>query len=78
MITGLPQYQPPIEQSLRCLCGQRFVVYTGGGIGEAQARARERASWMSARFIDARVVPFLNCECGQFLDFTIEETMMIH
>jgi hypothetical protein len=29
VITGLPDYRPPIEQSLRCVCGQRFVFYLG-------------------------------------------------
>jgi hypothetical protein len=29
MITDLPDYRPPIEKSLRCVCGRRFVVYLG-------------------------------------------------
>lgn len=73
MITGLPPYQVPIEQSLRCVCGRRFVVYLGGGMGEAEARARERAGILRAELIDARKIPFMNCECGEFLDFAIED-----
>ncbi|MEW6208726.1 MAG: hypothetical protein AB1631_10190 [Acidobacteriota bacterium] len=61
---------------MRCLCGNRFLVYFGGGIGEAEARARERAGQIGARFIDAREIPFLNCECGVFLDFTEDAAMV--
>ena len=70
MITGLPSYREPIEQSLRCVCGHRYLVYLGVGIGEAESRARERAEQIGAQFIDARDTPFMKCECGEFLDFT--------
>jgi hypothetical protein len=29
MMTGLPDYRAPIEQGLRCVCGLRYVVFTG-------------------------------------------------
>lgn len=71
MITGLPPLVAPIEQSIRCVCGLRYVVFTGGSdfdqaAGEA---ARDRASQMNAQFIDARIIPFMNCSCGATTDF---------
>ncbi len=30
MITGLPPLVTPIEQSIRCVCGLRYLVFTGG------------------------------------------------
>lgn len=72
MITGLSEYHPPIEQSLRCVCGQRFVVYLGAPFpfdDRAFEAARERAEQMSARFIDAREIPWLVCSCGEVLMF---------
>jgi len=39
-------------------------------IGEAEGRARARAVELRATFIDAREVSFMNCECGELLDFT--------
>jgi hypothetical protein len=72
MITGLPDYRPPIEQSLRCVCGQRFVVYLGAPFpfnNRAFEAARERAEQMGARFIDARLTPWLICSCGEVLMF---------
>jgi hypothetical protein len=71
-LTGLPSYRPPIEQSLRCLCGQRFVVYLSAPFpfnDLAFKAARERAEQMSARFIDARQTPWLICSCGEVLMF---------
>jgi hypothetical protein len=79
MITGIPQYQSPIEQSLRCVCGVRYLVYLGGGMRNAEGRAQARASVIRAIYVDARQVPFMNCSCGQFLDFTTEsEVVMVH
>jgi hypothetical protein len=48
MITGIPAYRSPVEQSIRCTCGQRYVVYLGGGIGDAQSRAQERVAMLNA------------------------------
>lgn len=73
MISGIPQYQSPIEQSLRCLCGVRYLVLMSDGTGDAESRARERAEVIKAVFINARKIPFMLCECGEFLDFTTEE-----
>jgi hypothetical protein len=70
VITGLPDYRPPIEQSLCCVCGQRFVVYLGAPFPfneRAFEAARERAGQMGARFIDARSTPWLICSCGEVL-----------
>ena len=72
MITGLPPLDAPIEQSLRCVCGLRYVVFIGGSDFDDQARdaARDRASQMNAQFVDARIVPFTQCRCGALIDFT--------
>ena len=72
MITGLPPLVAPIEQSLRCVCGQRYVIFIGGSDFDqaACAAARDRASQMNAQFVDARIVPFMQCRCGALLDFT--------
>jgi hypothetical protein len=74
MISGTPDCTGalPIEYSLRCVCGRRFMIFTVAGpmIGDAESGARERAGQMQARFVDARETPFMNCECGEALDFT--------
>ena len=79
MITGIPDYQTPVEIGVRCLCRRYYVVFTGQGmiIGDAEGRARERAVSMRAEFVDARLLPFMNCTCGQVLDFTSEATLML-
>jgi hypothetical protein len=53
------------------VCSRRYAVYTGSGliVGDAESRARERVEQMHARFIDARQLPFTNCERGEVLDF---------
>jgi hypothetical protein len=59
VVTSLPDYRPPIEQSLRCVCGQRFVVYLGAPFPfneRAFEAARERAEQMGAQFVAARLV----------------------
>jgi hypothetical protein len=48
------------------------VVFIGGSdfdqaAGEA---AKNRAQAMGARFVDARIFPFMNCYCGAALDFS--------
>jgi hypothetical protein len=79
MITGLPDYRPSIEQSLRCTCGIRYVVYLGGAPAHLEMRAQaavEQARILRARFVDARVTPFANCECGEVLDFTHDDSVI--
>jgi len=72
MITGLPPIVVPIEQSIRCVCGLRYVVFIGGSdFDQATCEAaRDRASQMYAQHVDARIVPFMQCRCGALLDFT--------
>lgn len=77
MITGIPPYQSPVEQSLRCVCGLRYLVLMREGLGDYEGRARERAEMIHATFVDARQTPFMNCSCGEFLDFTIEDQTAI-
>jgi hypothetical protein len=72
MITGIPPYRSPIEQSLRCTCGARFVVYLGGGMGDAENRAKERTAQLQAQYVNAELTPWLECFCGQVLDFLPE------
>jgi len=76
-ITGIPDYRPPIEQSLRCSCGARFVVFLGGGIGQAEARARERAAMLKAQFVNAEISPWLVCGCGQLLELMPEGSLSV-
>jgi hypothetical protein len=59
-------------KSLRCVCGLRYVVFTGAQFPfneRAFEAAYERARQMGARFIDARKVPWLMCSCGEVLMF---------
>jgi hypothetical protein len=80
MLTGLPDYRPPIEQSLRCVRGQRFVVYLGAPLpfnNRALKAARERAEQMGASFIDARQTPWLICDCGEALIFVEDAAAMM-
>jgi hypothetical protein len=80
-VTGIPDYigALPIEYSLRCACARRYVIFTGNGpmIGNAISRAKERAEQMNAAFIDARSTPFMNCDCGQSLDFMPDDSMAV-
>jgi hypothetical protein len=76
-ITGLPPYTTPIEQSLRCTCGARYVVYLGGEIGQAEGRARERAAMLKATFINAEHTPWLVCGCGLLLEFMPDGSLRV-
>jgi hypothetical protein len=73
MVTGIPDYKSPIEQGLCCPgCRVRYVVFTGGSDFDQAAceAARGRAQAMAAQYVDARIVPFMNCSCGVALDLT--------
>ena len=77
MITGLPPLAAPIEQSIRCVCGLRYVVFIGGSDFDRAAceAAKGRAQAMGAQFVDARIVPFIPCYgCGALLDFTAADS----
>ena len=71
-VVGIPEYQSPIEQGIRCVCGLRYVVFTGGSDFDQAAceAAKSRAQAMGAQFVDARIVPFMQCRCRALLDFT--------
>lgn len=73
-ITGLPPYKTPLEQSLRCVCKTRYIVFIGGcaQFDETLCKlACEHAAMLQAVFVDAREMPFMKCvECGGLLDFT--------
>jgi hypothetical protein len=72
VITGLPDYRPPIEQSLRCVCGLRYLVYLDAPFpfeGKAMEAAQEQAIMLGARFIDSRQTPWLVCSCDKVLIF---------
>ena len=71
-LIGLPPLVTPVEQSLRCSCGLRYVVFTGGCDFDQAAceAAKGRAQAMGAQFVDAKIVPFMQCRCGALLDFT--------
>jgi hypothetical protein len=76
MITGIPDYQPPIERGLRCVCRRYYVVFMGAAVPslpEASARAldaaRERAAEWNTIIVDSRETPFMICECSQVLEF---------
>jgi hypothetical protein len=80
MITGLPDYRPLIEQGLRCVCGQRYLVYLGAQFPfneRAFEAARERTEQMRARFIDSRQTPWLICSCGEILTFVEDAAAVV-
>ena len=54
------------------VCGLRYVVFIGGSDFDQAAcyAERDRTSQMTAQFVDARIVPFMQCRCGASLDFT--------
>ena len=79
-----PRTRPPVEWSLRCLCGRRFVVFDPhcSIVGQAEARARERAKQLKATYVNAHLTPWRYCEdCHQLLifspDFDIQESPTI-
>ena len=76
MITGLPPYRPPVSQTVRCLCRRSYLVFVGTFDFEANA-IEQIAKDLAVRFVDARIDPFVTCECGQVLDFTPEATFMV-
>jgi hypothetical protein len=46
-------------------------------VGEAETRAKQRAEDMKATFVDSRVTPFMQCSCGQVLDFLPDESALV-
>lgn len=81
MITGIPDYKEPIEQSLRCTCRTRYVVFLGGAgrfYNALCSAAQDHAKMLRAVFVDARSTPWMNCqECGGLLDFTNEASRVV-
>ena len=79
MMTGLPPLVAPIEQSIRCVCGLRYVVFTGGSDFDQAAceAAKGRAQAMGAQFVDAGIAPFMQCRCGALIDFTAMDSCEI-
>jgi hypothetical protein len=80
-ITGLPPYGAlPIEYSLRCLCARRYLIFTGMGriVGDGEVRAKQQAEEMKATFVDSRSTPFMQCSCGQVLDFAPDDSLMVN
>ena len=78
MLTGpnplrMPAYTGamPTVVTLICTCRRRHVVLTG--VADAEL-VRAAAEARGAVYVDARRVPFMNCECGEALDFTMGET----
>ena len=76
MITGFPAYVPPVAQLLRCVCNEVYYVYVGEHASEAES-LHQVARDLGARFVDSRLEPFIRCECGQELDFTPDDSLMI-
>jgi len=53
------------------VCGRLYLV------SFTDEESGARAEQFGAQLIDAREMPFMNCECGVFLDFTTEETARV-
>jgi hypothetical protein len=67
---------PPVVEDVRCLCRAHYRVFVG--VEDYQAEFAEReAGELGARFVDARVTPFVVCECGQALDFALESSLIV-
>lgn len=77
MITGLPGYVPPVVEDVYCHCRAHYRVFVGVEDYQAQFAEKE-AGELGAVFVDARVMPFVICECGQALDFAIESSLMVN
>jgi hypothetical protein len=76
MITGLPPYMPPVVEDVRCLCRTHYRVFVGVEDYRAEFAERE-AQRLGAHFVDARVTPFVVCECGEALDFALESSLIV-
>jgi hypothetical protein len=73
-ISGIRPYRhaTPIECSVRCTCGRRYLVFTGAVVtGDGCGLVKAKADAAGLVFVDARVAPFKRCECGQSLDFSM-------
>lgn len=67
----LPAYsgELPAVVTLTCACRRRYVVLTG--VADLGAKlVREAAEARGRVYVDARAVPFMNCDCGEALDFS--------
>jgi hypothetical protein len=65
-----------VVEDVRCICRARFRVFTGCEDHQAQFAEREAAQ-LGAVFVDARRTPFMICECGRALDFSLESSLMV-
>lgn len=75
----LPSYTGalPAVVPVRCLCGLRYIVFTGAVVvGDGCEMVKAQAEASGLLFVDARQVPFMNCGgYGLALDFTMGETV---
>jgi hypothetical protein len=67
---------PPVVEDVRCICRAHYRVFVGVEDHQAQFAQREAAQ-LGAVFVDVRRTPFVICECGQSLDFSLESSLMI-
>lgn len=68
---SIPPYgaATPAVVNITCVCRQRYVVINGEP-DECGERVRRLAARRGALVVDARTHPFLNCACGEPLDFS--------
>jgi hypothetical protein len=79
-LEGIPPYKSPISQTLRCVCGHRYLVYLGAPSlfdDRAFEAAKEDAARRGALFVDARITPFMLCRCGEALIFVDDECLTV-